>query len=250
MVVRNKARLVAQGFCQKEGIDYEETFALVAHLEAIRILLAFAASKGFKLFQMDVKSAFLNGYIEELVHVRQPPSFENPKFPNHVFKLYKALYGLKQALRAWYERLKTFLLKKGFKMGSIDKTLFLLKQGNDTLLVQIYVDDIIFGGSSHALVAKFVDLMSREFEMSMMGELTFFLRLEIKQTREGTFMHQGKYTKDMLKKFDMGEAKPISTPMSTKTALDVDEEGEVVDQKEYRCMIRSLLYLTETRPDI
>jgi len=145
-------------------------------------MLAFAASKGFKLFQMDVKSAFLNSYIEEEVYVRQPPSFENPKFPNHVFKLHKALYGLKQAPRAWYEHLKTFLLNKGFKMGSVDKTLFLLKQGNDTLLVQIYVDDIIFCGSSHALVAKFADLMSTKFEMSMMGELTFFLGLQIKQT--------------------------------------------------------------------
>ena len=195
-------------------------------------ILAFVASKGFKLFQMDVKSAFLNGYIEEEVYVRQPLGFENPKFPNHVFKLHKALYGLKQAPRAWYERLKTFLLNKGFKMGSVDKTLFLLKQGNDTLLVQIYVDDIIFSGSSHALVAKFADLMSREFEMSMMGELTFFLGLQIKQTREGTFVHQGKYTKDVLKKFDMGEAKPLSTPMSTTMALDADEEGEAVDQKE------------------
>ena len=114
MVVRNKTRLVAQGFCPNEGIDYDETFALVVHLEAIRILLAFSPSKGFKLFQMNVKSAILNSYIEEEVYVRQPPGFENPKFPNHVFELHKALYGLKQALRAWYERLKTFLLKKGF----------------------------------------------------------------------------------------------------------------------------------------
>ena len=108
MVVRNKARLVAQGFCQKEGIDFEETFAHVARLEAIRIFLAFAASKGFKVFQMEVKSLFLNGFIEEEVYVKQPPGFENPKFPNHVYKLQKALYGLKQALRAWYDRLKTF----------------------------------------------------------------------------------------------------------------------------------------------
>ena len=135
-------------------------------------------------------------------------------------------------------------------MGSVDKTLFLLNQGNGTLLVQIYVDDIIFGGSSHALVATSADTMSREFEMSMMGELTFFLGLQIKQTREGTFVHQGKYTKDMLKKFDMGEAKPLSMPMLNTMALDADEEGEVVDQKEYRSMIRSLLYLTAMRPDI
>jgi hypothetical protein len=182
--------------------------------------------------------------------VRQPPGFENPKFPNHVFKLHKTLYGLKQAPRARYEHLKAFLLDKGFRIGSVDKTLFLLKQGTDILLVQIYVDDIIFGGSSHALVAKFSDTMSRKFEMSMMGELTFFLGLQIKQTREGTFMHQGKYTKDMLKKFDMDEAKPLSTPISTTMALDEDKEGEAVDQKEYQSMIGSLLYLTAMRPNI
>jgi hypothetical protein len=112
-------------------------------------------------------------------------------------------------------------------MGSVDKTLFLLKQGTNTLLVLIYVDDIIFGGSSHALVAKFANTMSRKFEMSMIGELTFFLGLQIKQTREGTFVHQGKCTKDLLKKFDMDEAKPLSTPMSTTMALDTDEEGAV-----------------------
>ena len=250
LVVRNKARLVAQGFCQKEGIDYGETFAPVARLEAIRILLAFAASRGFKLYQMDVKSAFLNGYIEEEVYVKQPPGFEHPKFPDRVFKLQKALYGLKQAPRAWYARLKTFLLENGFKMGSVDKTLFLLRQGHDSLIVQIYVDDIIFGGSSHALVAKFADSMSKEFEMSMMGELTFFLGLQIKQTQEGTFVHQGKYTMDVLKKFNMADAKPISTPIPTSAALDADEDGESVDQKEYRSMIGSLLYLTATRPDI
>ncbi|XP_066361067.1 uncharacterized protein [Miscanthus floridulus] len=249
-VVRNKARLVAQGFSQKEGIDYGKTFAPVACLEAIRILLAFAASRGYKLYQMDVKSAFLNGFIEEEVYVKQPPGFEHPNFPDRVFKLQKALYGLKQAPRAWYARLKTFLLKNGFKMGSVDKTLFLLRQGNDTLIVQIYVDDIIFGGSSHALVKKFADVMSKEFEMSMMGELNFFLGLQIKQTSEGTFVHQEKYTKDVLKKFAMDDAKPISTPMPTSAALDADEDGEPVDQKEYRSMIGSLLYLTATRPDI
>lgn len=249
-IVRNKARLVAQGFTQVEGLDFEETFAPVARLEAIRILLAFAASKGFKLFQMDVKSAFLNGVIEEEVYVKQPPGFENPKFPNHVFKLDKALYGLKQAPRAWYERLKTFLLQNGFEMGAVDKTLFTLHSGIDFLLVQIYVDDIIFGGSSHALVAQFSDVMSREFEMSMMGELTFFLGLQIKQTKEGIFVHQTKYSKELLKKFDMADCKPIATPMATTSSLGPDEDGEEVDQREYRSMIGSLLYLTASRPDI
>ncbi|WVZ84461.1 hypothetical protein U9M48_031491 [Paspalum notatum var. saurae] len=250
MVVRNKARLVAQGFCQKEGIDYEETFAPVARLEAIRILLAFTASKGFKLQQMDVKSSFLNGFIEEEVYVRQPLGFESARFPDRVYKLRKALYGLKQAPRAWYSRLKSFLLKSGFVMGSVDKTLFLLSHGGDTLIVQIYVDDIIFGGSSHALVSSFAKQMSREFEMSLMGELQFFLGLQIKQGLEGTFVHQDKYTRDILKKFEMGDSKPMTTLMSTNTALDADEDGEAMDQKEFRGMIGSLLYLTATRSDI
>ncbi|WVZ97197.1 hypothetical protein U9M48_042750 [Paspalum notatum var. saurae] len=224
MVVRNKARL-------KEGIDYEETFAPIARLEAIRILLAFAASKGFKLQQMDVKSAFLNGFIVEKVYVRQPPGFEGAKFPDR-----KSL-GLKQAPQAWYARLKSFLLKPRFVMSSIDNTLFLLSHGGDTLIVQIYVDDIIFGGSSHALVSSFAEQMSREFEMSLMGP-------------KGTFTHQAKYTRDILKKFDMGDSKPMTTPMSTNTALDADEDGEAVDQKEFRGMIVLVLYLTATRPDI
>ncbi|WVZ84368.1 LOW QUALITY PROTEIN: hypothetical protein U9M48_031407, partial [Paspalum notatum var. saurae] len=250
MVIRNKWRLVAQGFCQKEGIDYEETFAPVARLEAIRIFLAFAASKDFKLQQMDVKSAFLNGFIEEELYVRQPPGFESARFSDRVYKLRKALYGLKQAPRAWYARLKSFLLKSGFVMGSVDKTLFLLSRGSDTLIVHIYVDDIIFGGSSHALVSSFAEQMSREFEMSLMGELQFFLGLQIKQGPEGTFVHQAKYTRDILKKFDMGDSKPMTTPMSTNTVLDADEDGEAVDQKEFREMVDSLLYLTATRPVI
>jgi hypothetical protein len=154
-VVRNKARLVAQGFSQVEGLDFGETFAHVAHLEAIRILLAFAASKGFKLYQIDVNSAFLNGVIQEKVFVRQPLGFENLKYPNRVYKCSKALYGLKQAPWAWYARLKTFLLEHGYVMGSVDKTLFTPNHGNDFLLLQIYVDDIIFGGSSRTLVSGF-----------------------------------------------------------------------------------------------
>jgi hypothetical protein len=201
MVMRNKSRLVAQGYSQKEGIDYEETFAPVARLEAIQILLAFAVAKGFQLYQMDVKSAFLNEVIEEEVYVKQPPGFESEKYPHRVYRLKRALYGLKQAPRAWYGRLRGFLLSRGFMMGTVDKTLFLLKHGNDLLVVQIYVDDIVFGGSSHNLVAKFIDEMSREFEMSMMDELQYFLGLQIKQVKDGTFVHQTKYTNDMLRKF-------------------------------------------------
>jgi hypothetical protein len=212
--------------------------------------LAFAASKGFKLYQMDVKSAFFNGVIQEEVYVRQSLGFKNPKYPNRVYKLSKALYGLKQALRAWYARLKTFLLDHVYVMGSVDKTLFTLKYGNDFLLVQIYGDNIIFGGSSHVLVSSFQEMMEKEFQMSMMGELTFFLGIQVKQMKQGTFVHQAKYTKDLMKKFNMAKLKPVSTPMSTAMALDPDENGKTVDQREYRSMIGSLLYLTMTWPDI
>jgi hypothetical protein len=249
-VVRNKVCLVAQGYSQVEGQDFGETIALVAHLEAIGILLAFATSKGFKLYQMDMKSVFLNGVIQEEVFAKQPPGFENPKFPNRVYELSNALYGLKQALRAWYARLKYFLLEHGYVMRSIDKTLFTIKHGNDFLLVQIYVDDIIFGGSSHSLVPSFQVMMENEFQMSMMRELTFFSGIQVKQTKEGTFAHQAKYTKNLIKKFVMADAKPVLTPMSMTTALDPDEDGEAVDQREYRSMINSLLYLTVTWPDI
>jgi hypothetical protein len=153
--VRNKAHLVAQGFSQVEGLDFGETFAHVACLEAIRILLAFSVSKGFKLYQMEVKNAFLNGVIQEEVFIRQPLGFENPKYPNIVHKLSKTLYGLKQESRAWYGRLKTFLLEHGYVMGSVDKTLFTLNHDTNFLLVQIYVDNIIFGGSSHTLMSRF-----------------------------------------------------------------------------------------------
>ena len=177
IIIRNKARLVAQGYNQQEGIDYEKTFAPVARLEAIRMLLAFACHKNFILYQMDVKSAFLNGFINEEVYVEQPPGFESFNFPNHVFKLKKAFYVLKQAPRAWYERLSKFLISSGFKMDKIDTTLFIKLRENDILIVQIYVDDIIFGATNVSLCEEFAKSMHSEFEMSMMGELNFFLSL-------------------------------------------------------------------------
>jgi hypothetical protein len=157
---------------------------------------------------------------------------------------------LKEVSWAWYARLKTFLLYHGYVMGSVDKTLFTLNHGTDFLLVQIYVDDIIFGGSSHTLVSGFQKMMEKEFHMSMMGELTFFLGIQVKQTKQGTFMHQAKYTKDLTKKFNVVELKYVSTPMITATSLGPDEDGEAVDQREYNIMIGSLLYLTVTQPDI
>jgi hypothetical protein len=189
IIIRNKARLAAQAFSQEEGIDYEETFAPIARLEAIRMLLAFACYKEFKLFQMDVKSAILNGLISE-VYVEQSPSFESLEFPNHVFKLSKALYGLKQAPRAWYKRLSGFLLEKGFTTGKIDTTLFTKIKNNDLFIVQIYVDDIIFGSTNENMCRKFSKIMQKEFEMSMMGELNFFLGLVMPRKLESKNTHR------------------------------------------------------------
>ena len=161
------------------------------------MLLAYACHKDFILYQMDVKSVFLNGYIMEKVYVKQPPGFENEKFPNHVYKLSKALYSLKQAPRAWYDRLKNFLLDNDFSMGKADTTLFVKHKNQDILIVQIYVDDIIFGSTNELLCKDFSSCMSQEFEMSMMGELKYFLGLQIKQNEEGIFINQAKYVKDL-----------------------------------------------------
>ncbi|KAJ9542807.1 hypothetical protein OSB04_029313 [Centaurea solstitialis] len=249
-IIRNKARLVAQGYRQEEGIDYDDTFAPVARLEAIRLFLAFAAHMNFKVFQMDIKNAFLNGKLNEEVYVAQPPGFVDPKFPDHVYKLNKALYGLKQAPRAWYDTLSTFLLSKGFVRGKIDSTLFLKKYPKHILLVQIYVDDIIFGSTNPKLCEKFELLMKSEYKMSMMGELTFFLGLQIKQSEKGIFINQGKYVHEMLKKFDLTSCTPMKTPMAPPLSLDKDSKGKPVDVTLYRGMISYLLYLTASRPDI
>ena len=250
LVVRNKARLVAQGYTQVEGIDFDETFAPVARLEAIRILLAYANHHDIILYQMDVKSAFLNGKLEEEVYVAQPPGFEDPKHPDKVFRLNKALYGLKQAPRAWYDTLKEFLMKKGFKPGSLDPTLFTKSYDGELFVCQIYVDDIIFGCTDQRYSDEFAYMMSEEYQMSMMGELKFFLGLQIRQQRNGIFISQEKYLKDVLRKFGMQDCKGVKIPMPTNGHLCTDENGIDFDQKVYRSMIGSLLYLCASRPDI
>jgi hypothetical protein len=214
-------------------------------------LLAYACAHNIKLYQMDVKNAFLNGCINEEVYIEQPPNFEDDKKPNHVSKLKKALYGLKQAPRAWYERLRDFLLYKEFIMGKVDTTLFTKKISQDLFVLQIYVYDIIFGLTNQDYCEEFGKTMANEFEMSMIGELSYFLRLQIKQLKNGIFVSQGKYIKYMLKKFGISDSKSISTPIRTYGNLDSDASGNMVDQKLYRSMIGSLLYVTTSlRPDV
>ncbi|GJY56485.1 putative ribonuclease H-like domain-containing protein [Tanacetum coccineum] len=189
-----------------------------------RILLVYACALDFKLFQMDVKSAFLNGFINEEIYMAQPPGFIDFKKLDHVYKLKKALYGLKQAPKAWYDRLKAFLIKHEYKMGIVDNTLFTKKKSSNLMIVQIYVDDIIFGSTCQDMCDEFSKIMHDEFKMSMMGELNFFLGLQIKQMEDSIFFNQSKYIKEMLKKFGVEDSKPMKTPMSSDTKLTKDEE--------------------------
>ncbi|GJV37561.1 retrovirus-related pol polyprotein from transposon TNT 1-94 [Tanacetum coccineum] len=249
-VIRNKARLVAKGYAQEEGIDFEESFSPVARLEAVRIFVAYAAHKSFPIYQMDMKTAFLNGPLKVEVYVAQPDRFVDPDHPDKVYHLRKALYGLKQASRAWYDELSKFLISKGFTKGIIDSTLFTIKYEEDILLVQIYVVDIIFGSTNLKFSKRFENLMHGRFEMSLMGEMKFFLGLQIHQSPRGIFINQAKYTLEILKKHGMEKGQSIGTPMATKPKLDADLSSEPVDQTDYRRKIGSLVYLTSSRPDI
>nr|GEY21042.1 hypothetical protein [Tanacetum cinerariifolium] len=224
IVCKNKARLVAQGHRHEEGIDYTDVFALVARIEAIRLFLAFASFIGFKVYQMDVKSAFLYGKIAEEVYVTQPRGFEDPDHPKKIYKVVKALYGLHQAPRAWYERLSIFLLKHRYRRGTIDKTLFIKKDSKDIML--------------------------SEFEMSSMGPLTFFLGLQVDQRPDGIFIYQEKYVADILKNFDLDNSKLASTPFEPQKIREKNVPDEPISVHLYRSMIGCLMYLTATRPDI
>nr|GFD22327.1 copia protein [Tanacetum cinerariifolium] len=186
----NKSRLVAKGYAQKERVDFEESFAPVARLEAVRLFISYAAYKSFTVYQMDIKTTFLYGPLKEEVYVNQPDVFVNPYHLDKVYRLKKALYGFKQAPRAWDDELSNFLVSKGFSKGSINPTLFITKHGEDILLCKIYVDDIVFGSTNPKLSKQFEKLMHNKFEMSMMGVLKFFLGIQIHQSPRAIFINQ------------------------------------------------------------
>ncbi|GJR17383.1 retrovirus-related pol polyprotein from transposon TNT 1-94 [Tanacetum coccineum] len=217
---------------------------------AIRLFLAYAAHKDFMVFQMDVKTAFLNGILKEEVYVTQPPGFVSKQYPDHVYALDKALYGLKQAPWTWYDVLSKFLIESGFQKGSIDTTLFIKEKGKHIMLIQIYVDDIIFGSTNPKYCTKFSNLMEKRFEVSMMGEMKFFLGLQVNQFSNGIFINQSKYILYILKRFGMENCDAILTPMVEQAKLKLDLVGKPVDHTDYRSMIGSLMYLTSSRPDI
>nr|GEZ40807.1 retrovirus-related Pol polyprotein from transposon TNT 1-94 [Tanacetum cinerariifolium] len=199
---------------------------------------------------MDVKTTFLNGSLREEVYVSQLDGFVDPDNPNHVYKLKKALYGLKQAPRAWYDMLSSFLISQDFSKGSVDPTLFIRRNGNDLLLVQIYVDDIIFAASTPELCDIFAKIMCLKFKMSMMGKISFLLGLHISQSPRGIFINQSKYALESLKKYGFESCDPVDTPMVEKSKLDEDKEGKSIDLSHYHGMIGTLLYLTASRPDL
>ncbi|GJR83068.1 retrovirus-related pol polyprotein from transposon TNT 1-94 [Tanacetum coccineum] len=219
-------------------------------MEAIRIFLASATYMNFIVSPIDVKSPLLNGKLKEEVYVKQPLGFESSGFPDHVCKLDKAFYGLKQTPKAWYENLYNFLIQNKFARGRIYKTLFIYKSKGDVLLVQVYVDDIIFGSTSYKLCKQLEKLMTNKFKMSMMGELTYFLGLQIKENDKGISICQEQYIRILLKKYEISDSFSVKTPMVPPKNLGPDIAGKLVNETSYKGMIGSLMYLTATRPYI
>jgi hypothetical protein len=248
-IEKYKARFGACGFSQKEGIDYKDTFALVARYTSIRTIIALATKMKWKLHQMDVNTAFLNGVIKEEGYIEQPQGFEVEYRKTHVYKLKKALYGLKQAPRAWYGRIDSFLTSLGFTKSKVDSNLYFKVMNDEPVILLLYVDDSFLTGEENIIIECKKKLAS-EFEMKYLGLMHYFLGLEIWQSPKRIFLNQGKYAFEILKRFDMLECKSMNTPMETKLKLLVDTSSEFIDATLYRQIIGSLMYLKNTIPDI
>lgn len=250
-IQKYKARIVAKGYSQEQGVDYDEVFSPVARIETVRMLLALAAHRRWKVYHLDVKSAFLNGDIHEDVYVEQPRGFEVCGEEHKVYKLRKALYGLKQAPRSWYSKIDSHFLDWGFQRSSNEHTLYCkTNQAGDTLVVCIYVDDIVFMSSSHSMLKEFKDDMMKNFEMSDLGAMSYFLGLEVRQDQLGIHISQKKYTEDLLKCYHMQGCKAAPTPLSENIKVQAEDGSGEADSKSYRSLVGKLMYLTHTRPDI
>jgi hypothetical protein len=248
-VQKHKERLVARGFTQQPGIDFNETFAPVAWMDTVRTVLAIVAHNKWHVYQMDVKSTFLNGHLEEEVYVEQPQGYEIPGQENKVYRLKKALYGLKQAPRAWYSHIDSYLTQNGFQRSDCEPTLYIKanQQGN-MLIVFLYVDDLIFTGDFG--IEEFKSVMKDEFEMTDLGLMRYFLGIEVHQSKAGIFISQSKYAHEILKRFNMINSKATPTPVITGLKLSKEDEGSKVDPTLFKRLVGSLMYLTTTRPDI
>lgn len=249
-VDRYKARLVARGFSQKYGLDYEETFSPVAKMTSVRATLSMAASKGWKLWQLDVKNAFLYGDIDREIYMEQPSGFKSKKFPDYVCRLKKAIYGLKQAPRAWFGKIAQYLTFCGYASSSADASLFIKKDSKVHVLVLLYVDDMIITGNDEQEINRLKDELAIRFEMKNLGELKHFLGLEVSRCEEGILVSQSQYAKKILEKFKMINCRPAATPMEQNLKLRANVGKELKNVKTYRTLVGSLIYLTITRPDI
>jgi transposase InsO family protein len=244
-----KARLVAKGYSQKYGIDYNEVFAPVARWETIRSVLACAASNNWFVYQLDVKSAFLHGELSEDIYVEQPLGYHKGD-SRKVYKLKKALYGLKQAPRAWYSKIESYFDSKGFQKCPAEHTLFVKVEDRDILIVSVYVDDLIVTGSNEGKIKDFKQSMMKQFAMTDLGKMKYFLGVEVSQTEDGIFIHQSKYASEILDKFGMTNCNSVNNPIVPGSKLVKDENGKAGDAKNYKQIVGSLMYLLATRPDL
>ncbi|WVZ87756.1 hypothetical protein U9M48_034345 [Paspalum notatum var. saurae] len=249
-IIKHKARLVARGFVQQEGIDFDDAFAPVARMESVRLLLALAAQEGWHVHHMDVKSAFLNGDLKEEVYVHQPPGFEIPGKEGKVLRLRKALYGLRQAPRAWNAKLDSTLKGMGFEQSPHEAAIYRRGNGGNALLVGVYVDDLVITGVKDAEVAAFKEEMKATFQMSDLGPLSFYLGIEVHQDDSGITLRQTAYAKRVVELAGLTDCNPALTPMEERLKLSRDSTTEEVDATQYRRLVGSLRYLVHTRPDL
>ncbi|KAG7536804.1 Ribonuclease H-like superfamily [Arabidopsis suecica] len=246
-----KARLVVKGYAQEYGVDYTEVFAPVARMDTVRMILAVAAHRGWGIYQLDVKSAFLHGELEEDVYVEQPQGYEVSEKKEMVYKLHKALYGLKQVPRAWFSRIESYFIKEGFTSSPNEHTLFIKRIGGNILIVSVYVDDLLFTGNSAELLEEFKRSMKREFDMTDLGKMRYFLGIEvIQKPEEGIFICQRKYAAEVIERFGMQHHNPVCNPIVPGQKIGRDVAGEKIDATLYKQMVGSLMYLTATRPDL
>lgn len=249
-VMKHKARLVAKGYVQKLGIDFEEAFAPVTRMETVRLLLALAARNEWEVHHLDVKSAFLNGRLYEEVYVNQPEGYIKEGQETKVYKLYKALYGLRQAPRAWYTQLNKCLEKLGFLKCPLEHAVYTKKEGSESLIIGVYVDDLIITGTSVSNIVQFKKQMSHEFEMSDLSKLSYYLGIEVKQGKDSIELKQLAYAKKVLERAGMTGCNVVKFPMEPKLVMHKDENGNPVNATEYKSTVGGLRYLVHTRPDI